>query len=129
LTTKLSSSVSPLALNKATFPKVVTVLDASIASSSSTFGLHANSSSSTLFLEGSAIQTYLRSLETEEHKIQELDFSALKTDTPGSAAKPAIKGAAKEKEDAKIEGAVQLAIGVKKEGDFASWYTNVNIPF
>ncbi|KAG5219842.1 prolyl-tRNA synthetase [Salix suchowensis] len=31
------------------------------------------------------------------------------------------------KEDAKIEGAVQIAIGVKKEVDFAAWYTNVLI--
>ena len=31
----------------------------------------------------------------------------------------------KEKDDAKIEGAVQIAIGVKKEVDFATWYTNV----
>ena len=35
------------------------------------------------------------------------------------------KPATKEKEDAKIEGAVQIAIGVKKEVDFPSWYTNV----
>jgi len=33
----------------------------------------------------------------------------------------------KEKEDAKIEGAVQIAIGVKKEVDFSAWYTNVSI--
>ena len=33
----------------------------------------------------------------------------------------------KEKETAKVEGAVQIAIGVKKEVDFAGWYTNVSI--
>ncbi|KAG6820908.1 ribose-phosphate pyrophosphokinase 1 [Arthromyces matolae] len=38
---------------------------------------------------------------------------------------PASKAPVQEKEDAKIEGAVQIAIGVKKEVDFASWYTNV----
>ena len=32
-----------------------------------------------------------------------------------------------EKEEAKIEGAIQIAIGVKKEVDFAGWYTNVCI--
>jgi len=32
-----------------------------------------------------------------------------------------------ERDDAKIEGAVQIAIGVKKEVDFAAWYTNVLI--
>lgn len=33
----------------------------------------------------------------------------------------------KEKEEAKIEGAIQIAIGVKKEVDFPTWYTNVLI--
>lgn len=33
----------------------------------------------------------------------------------------------KAKDDAKIEGAVQIAIGVKKEVDFPTWYTNVLI--
>lgn len=37
------------------------------------------------------------------------------------------KGAAKvEKEDAKIDGAKQIAIGIKKEVDFPGWYTNVS---
>jgi prolyl-tRNA synthetase len=46
---------------------------------------------------------------------------------PDAAAPAAKTGAAKEKEDAKIEGAIQIAIGVKKEVDFASWYTNVRL--
>lgn len=29
-------------------------------------------------------------------------------------------------EDAKIDGAVQIAIGVKKEVDFSAWYQNIN---
>jgi hypothetical protein len=32
-----------------------------------------------------------------------------------------------EKLDARIEGAKQIAIGIKKEVDFAGWYTNVPI--
>lgn len=80
-----------------------------------------------MFLGGPAVHKYLQSLESEERKVQELDFTALKTDTPTAAAKPTIKGAAKEKEDAKIEGAVQIAIGVKKEVDFSAWYTNVRV--
>ena len=43
----------------------------------------------------------------------------------GAAAAQTSKAPAKEKEEAKIEGAVQIAIGVKKEVDFAAWYTNV----
>lgn len=117
--------VSPLALNKTVFPKVVTVVDSSIASSSSLFAVHALSSSSTVFLSGKDIVAYLRHLETDSVKIQELDFANL----AGSVAAPAAaaKPAAKEKDDAKIEGAVQIAIGVKKEVDFATWYTNVGV--
>jgi prolyl-tRNA synthetase len=105
------------------FSKVVTVLDSSIPSSSSIFAIHANSSSQTLFLSGKDIETYLKKLENAETKVQELDFSTLAT-----AAVPvahASKAPAKEKESAKIEGAVQIAIGVKKEVDFPGWYTNV----
>lgn len=117
------STVSPLALDENIFPRVATVLDASLASSSSLFALHAQSSRETLFLSGKDIATYLRHLEKEESKVQEVDFEALKTEVPAPA--PAPAKAQKEKEDAKIEGAVQVAIGVKKEVDFASWYTNV----
>ncbi|KAF8838921.1 prolyl-tRNA synthetase [Paxillus ammoniavirescens] len=113
------NSISLLALNGDTFPKVVTVIDSSIASSSTPFAIHASSSSSTLFLSGADIVAYLKSLETEELKVQEIDFATLKTEAP--AAKPAVK----EKEEAKIEGAVQIAIGVKKEVDLSAWYQSV----
>lgn len=113
--------VSPLALNETTFSKVVTVVDSSIASSSSLFAVHALSSSSTLFLSGKDIVTYLRHLETESVKIQELDFTNLAGSAP--VAVPSSKPVPKD--DGKIEGAVQIAIGVKKEVDFPGWYTNV----
>ncbi|KAJ7743190.1 hypothetical protein B0H16DRAFT_1562246 [Mycena metata] len=118
------NSLSPLALNATVFPKVVTVVDASIASSTSVFAVHALSSSATVFLSGKDILAYLRHLETSDVKIQELDF-----DTLGASAAPAAASSKppKEKEDAKIEGAVQIAIGVKKEVDFPGWYTNVLI--
>ncbi|KAI0065259.1 prolyl-tRNA synthetase [Artomyces pyxidatus] len=122
-------SLSPLALNEQTFSKVVTVVDASLASTTSPLAVHALSSTSTLFLSGADILTYLRKLETTESKLQEIDFAALKTEsTEAAQAKPVEKKDKKpEKEDAKIEGAVQIAIGVKKEVDFATWYTNVLI--
>nr|GAT55100.1 predicted protein [Mycena chlorophos] len=115
------NSLSPLALNQTTFPKVVTILDSSIASSSSVFAVHALSSDSTVFLSGADIVAYLKSLESETIKVQELDFSSL-----ASGAAPA-KQPAKEKEDSRIDGSVQIAIGVKKEVDFPGWYTNVLI--
>ncbi|KAH8110327.1 prolyl-tRNA synthetase [Phellopilus nigrolimitatus] len=124
-------SLSPLALDAKTFPKVVTVLDASLASSSSTFAVHALSSDSTVFLSGSDIAAYLRSLETTDIKIHEIDFEALKAE---AAAPPTSSGPTKaavqekaQKDTAKIEGAVQIAVGVKKEVDFPAWYTNVLI--
>ncbi|KAJ7257857.1 hypothetical protein B0H12DRAFT_1110235 [Mycena haematopus] len=117
------NSLSPLALNAETFPKVLTVLDSSIASSSSLFAVHALSSSATVFFSGKDIVAYLRHLETDSVKVQELDFADLAGSAPVASSKPAPK----EKEDAKIEGAVQIAIGVKKEVDFPAWYTNVLI--
>jgi prolyl-tRNA synthetase len=82
--------------------------------------------------------SYLRSLETEETKLQIIDFAELKasasSSTPADGSAGTAGGAAasktaqldkEKKQDAKIEGAVQIAIGVKKEVDFAEWYTNV----
>jgi prolyl-tRNA synthetase len=127
--------VSPLALNAETFPRVTTVVDASLANAQVPLAVRALSASRTLFLSGPDILTYLRKLETAETQLREVDFVALKSETADNAAaaaaaavqaKPAERKEKKaEKEDAKIEGAVQIAIGVKKEVDFAAWYTNV----
>lgn len=101
---------------------MLTVIDASIASSSSIFAIHALSSSETVFLSGKDIVSYLASLENDDIKIQEVDFETLKTD--GGVTAQSSKQS-KDKESAKIEGAVQVAVGIKKEVDFAAWYTNV----
>lgn len=125
------TSVSPLALNAETFPRVTTVVDASLATAKVPLAVHAVSSSQTVFLSGQDIFVYLRNLETAETKVHEIDFAALKSETvDGTATQPKPterKEKKAEKEDAKIEGAVQIAIGVRKEVDFAAWYTNVGI--
>lgn len=113
------------------FSRVTTVVDVSI-DSDTIYALHASSSSSTLFLKGKDVLKYLRTLETSETKLQIVDFAELATSSTAGAAPAAVSAPAaqtKEKEDAKIEGAVQIAIGVKKEVDFASWYTNVRFLF
>jgi prolyl-tRNA synthetase len=115
--------VSLLALNAHTFPKVLTVLDASITSSPSTlYAVRALSSSSTVFLTGSDISTYLSSLETDQIKIHTIDLRSLADPSKEKATEKAG-----EKGGAKIDGAVQIAIGVKKEVDFAAWYTSVRL--
>ncbi|KAG2003302.1 proline-tRNA ligase, variant 2 [Coprinopsis cinerea AmutBmut pab1-1] len=117
-------SLSPLAIDSSVFSKIQLVIDPALADASSTqFAVHASSSSTTTFLSGADIVKHLKSLETDTQKLVELA-------APGEAAPVAVapkKAPPKEKEDAKIEGAVQVAIGVKKEVDFASWYTNVLI--
>ena len=118
-------SVSPLAIDSTTFSKVITVLDPSIAESSSLFAVHAFSSSNTVFLSGKDIAAHLKSLETTEIKVVDLDTTAPSPAAVAQTSKPPVK----EKEDAKIEGAVQIAIGVKKEVDFPGWYTNVRLPW
>lgn len=76
--------------------------------------------------------TYLSSLESEDAKVQEMDFVQLKNESgpttaavkaPASGATPASK----EKEVAKAEGTIQIGILYKKEVDFAGWYTDVCI--
>ncbi|KAI0944886.1 hypothetical protein AcW1_001710 [Taiwanofungus camphoratus] len=123
------NSLSPLALNEQTSPKVTTVLDSTIASSSSVFAVHALSSSETIFLTGKDIQAYLKRLETQEAPLHDIDFESLKTDIDTASPAGQAKGAPvkEKKDDAKIEGAIQIAIGIKKEVDFAAWYTNVLI--
>ena len=79
-------SVSPLALTKDNFPKVLTVIDASIVSSSSFFAVHALSSSQTVFLSGRDIASYLSSLQSDEAKLQEIGFESLKTEGVAPAA-------------------------------------------
>lgn len=115
------NALSPLAIDSEIFSKVVTVLDPSIAESSSLFAVHGLSSSNTVFLSGQDIVAHLKSLETTEIKVVDLDTTAPSPAAVAQTSKPPVK----EKEDAKIEGAVQIAIGVKKEVDFPGWYTNV----
>jgi len=116
------NSLSPIALNSTTFPKVQTVIDTSLATSDSIFAIHALSSSDTIFISGKDLVAYVRSLETNEVKVQEIDFLALKTEaaTPAPAA---VKSAAKA--PSKAEAPIQIAIGAKKDEDFSAWYTDV----
>ncbi|QRV81998.1 prolyl-tRNA synthetase [Ceratobasidium sp. AG-Ba] len=121
-------SLSPLALTKDNFARVQVVLDSSIAEATTPLALHASASDATIFLSGSDIVSYLTSLETTDAKLHVVDFAALKAEaaaTPGGVGPVSKAAPAKKAEDAKIEGAVQIAVGVKKELDFAGWYTNV----
>lgn len=112
--------MSPLALDKQNLPKVVTVLDTSLASSSATFAVHALTPDQTIFLKGIEIAAYLRNLESGDTKIQEIDFDALRAQAVApTAAAPAPR------DGGRIGGAVKIAIGVKKEVNFPDWYTSV----
>ena len=128
-------TVSHFALTPNTFSKVVTVVDTALANASKPLAVHAGSASSTTFLTGSDITSYLHSLETDDTKLHIVDFAELKASTSTGAvgASAAATGTPsktaqldkEKKQDAKIEGAVKIAIGVKKEVDFPEWYTNV----
>lgn len=106
------------------------MLDSSLATSDTLFAVHASSSERTIFLKGSEISSYVLSLQTAESKVQEIDFAALKAENPqgGQPAVSSAKPTPAAPSDAKIEGAAQIAIGIKKEVDFAAWYTNVRPP-
>lgn len=120
-------AVSPLSINAGIFSKVITVLDSAVSSSSDVFAVRASASEATIFLHGTDISSYLSALETPDTKVQVVDFAALKAEPVGAA--PAKASTSNKKQEAKIEDAHQLAIGVKKEVDFAAWYTNVRQTF
>lgn len=118
-----SDLVSPLVLKPEVFEKVVTVVDSNLSSSTEVFAVRPCTNSATVFLSGQDILAFLQRLETDNTKIKVIDFASLSSDAPSA---PITKAPAPNKKaDAKIEDAHQLAIGVKKEVDFASWYTNV----
>jgi prolyl-tRNA synthetase len=123
--------VIPLALNAETFPRVTTVVDASLATATVPLTVCVLSTSQTLFLSGPDILTYLHNLETADTKVYEVDFVVLKSktvDSPTTQPKPAEKKEKKgEREDAKVDGTIQITIGMKKEVDFAAWYTSVSM--
>lgn len=100
------------------------MIDNTIESASTIFAIRGLSTSSTIFLTGRELFSYIKRLETQENALHEIDFEALRTDGPAASATTPAK---KEKESAKIEGAAQIAIGIKKEVDFAGWYTNVRL--
>jgi prolyl-tRNA synthetase len=108
-------AVSPLLLTSDLVSKTQVILSASLAASSSLFAFHPETSASTVFLTGADLAKYLNSLG----KVAEVDFEPVKSDREKAAADK------KRKEDAKIEGADELAIGVHKELDFPEWYRRV----
>ena len=70
--------------------------------------------------------SYLKSLETTDAKIQEIDFAVLKAEAAApapAASKPKDSG---DKAPSKAENPIQIAIGAKKDEDFAVWYTDVS---
>jgi len=71
--------------------------------------------------------SYLKSLETADAKVQEINFAALKAEVaaPAPAAlKPKDGG---DKAPSKGENPIQIAIGAKKDEDFSAWYTDVSL--
>jgi prolyl-tRNA synthetase len=94
------------------------VLDSSIETSEAVFAIHAGSSSDTVFISGKDLASYLKSLETADTKVREIDFTALKAEATAPTPAPAAS---------KGENPIQIAIGAKKDEDFATWYTDVNL--
>lgn len=80
-----------------------------------------------MFISGKDLVSYLKSLETADTKVQQIDFAALKAEVtaPAPAAKPKDGG---DKAPSKGENPIQIAIGAKKDEDFSAWYTDVS-PF
>ncbi|KAJ1032388.1 hypothetical protein NDA16_000415 [Ustilago loliicola] len=130
--------VSALSITKDNASQLIAVLDASLATSTDHFAVHAASSEETLFMTGAEIAKYLQSTGV---KLEVVDFAKLKAEAatpvakasaPGAASAPgstqgpiAASNKAKAAEAAKIPDAEQIGITVRKAGDFPAWYTQV----
>lgn len=71
--------------------------------------------------------SYLKSLETADAKVLEIDFAALRVEAAApvpAASKPKDTG---DKLPPKGEIPIQIAIGAKKDEDFSTWYTDVSL--
>lgn len=115
-------------------PRLSTVVDSSLAASSSLYAVHPSTSDSTIFLSGTDLAKFLTSLGKDS--IKTVDFAALKAAAPAAPPKADKKEVKKDpsktamadkkrKEEAKIEGAAEVAIGIRKDGDFPEWYKRV----
>ncbi len=121
--------VSALSITKDNASQLIAVLDASLATSTDTFAVHAASSEETLFMTGAEIAKYLQSTGV---KLEVVDFAKLKAEAstpvakasapstssasaPGSTQGPiAASNKAKAAEAAKIPDAEQIGITVRK---------------
>ena len=130
----MESTVSALSMTTEVLPKIVIVVDEAVASSDEVFAVRARSNEATVFLAGKDIYAYLQSLQAgsasgQATNIHVVNFATLAAESAASSGPIAKTAAPTKKEDARIEDAHQLAIGVKKEVDFSSWYTNVGALF
>ncbi|EST10206.1 Anticodon-binding [Kalmanozyma brasiliensis GHG001] len=132
--------VSALSITKDNASQLIAVLDASLATSTEHFAVHAASSEETLFMSGAEITKYLQSTGV---KLEVVDFAKLKAEAatpvakasapssssasaPGSTQGPIpASSKAKAAEAAKIPDAEQIGITVRKAGDFSEWYSQV----
>lgn len=115
-------------------PKIVVVVDEAVASSNDVFAVRAKTNEATVFLSGKDIYIYLQSLQEGSSSdpaknLHTVNFATLAAESATSSGPIAKAAAPTKKTEARIEDAHQLAIGVKKEVDFPSWYTNVGTSF
>jgi prolyl-tRNA synthetase len=130
----MKPTVSALSLTAEVLPKIVIVVDEAVASSDEVFAVRAKTNEATVFLAGKDIYAYLQSLQAtltanQTKNLHVINFATLATESAASSGPTAKAAAPTKKEEARIEDAHQLAIGVKKEVDFSSWYTNVDAFF
>ncbi|TIA93804.1 hypothetical protein E3P81_00637 [Wallemia ichthyophaga] len=65
-------------------------------------------------------------LQSNASKFDKLDFTASPTaSAPSAAPSPAAPTSQQRKQAGKIEGAAEVAIGIRKDVDFPNWYTQV----
>jgi prolyl-tRNA synthetase len=113
--------VSALSVLESNATAVVVVLDQKVVDSTVPIALHPSKSTVTIFKSGKEIQEHL---EKTGVKLTVIDFSATAVE---AVAKPEAKKAAAKapKQDAKLDGAALIGVGIDKELDFSGWYSQV----
>ncbi|KAJ9093920.1 hypothetical protein QFC19_008153 [Naganishia cerealis] len=130
-------------LMKDVMPGVENKDDRDLISLSTPVALRFASGTTSVFLTGPEIKTYLESLQNKQAnevegtltnaQIRVVDFASIKKDEvaekPVGAAvsKEAKEAAAAKKKEGKKEDAYEMAVAYTKEGDFPGWYSDVLI--
>lgn len=120
----VQGAVTPLALVNDKEKAVIVVLDKALLDSDKLIAVHPCRNDKSVLLTSAQIDSFVKA---QGNKTFVVDFVAEAAAAPATEAAPAKKAAPKkeEKKTEDVKGETKLGLDVKKEEDFATWYTQV----